>query len=104
MTLFEPDLLKPPGRLRLQYDTWEVVSRGVLQNVSSRLSWRKPFQVEFRKAREVRRVKASAWNFELFPNPVFVMRIISRIHVDDLRDLVRKDSGDDQTLNLSLKG
>jgi hypothetical protein len=49
-------------------------------------------------------IKASAWNFELFPNPVFVMRIISRIHVDDLRDLVRKDSGDDQTLNLSLKG
>jgi hypothetical protein len=56
--------------------------------------------------REVRRVKASAWNFELFPNPVFevAMRIISRIHVDDLRDLVCKDSGDDQTLNLSLKG
>jgi hypothetical protein len=33
MTLFEPDLPKPPGRLLLQYDTWEVVSRGVLQNV-----------------------------------------------------------------------
>jgi hypothetical protein len=46
--LFEPDLLKPPGRLRLQYDTWAVVSRGVLQNVSSRPSRRKPFQVEFR--------------------------------------------------------
>ena len=154
MTLFEPDFLKPPGCLRLQYDTWEVVSRGVLQNVSSRPSRRKPFQVEFQLpglrirqgniqyavvhanvcmlrgiwpyshclqrrnlcqsrplqarmgGREVRRVKASAWNFELFPNPVFevAMRIISRIHVDDLRDLVRKDSGDDQTLNLSLKG
>ena len=26
--------------------------------------------------REVRRVKASAWNFGLFPNPVFAMRII----------------------------
>ena len=47
MTLFELDLLKPPGRLLLQYDTWQVVSRGVLQNVSSRLSRRNPFQAEF---------------------------------------------------------
>ena len=37
MTLFEPDLPKPPGRLLPQYDTWEVVSRGVLQNVYFRL-------------------------------------------------------------------
>ena len=49
--------------------------------------------------REARRVKVGAWSFELFPNPVFAMRIIvlypiSRIHVDDLRDLVRKDSGE----------
>jgi hypothetical protein len=48
MTLVGPDLFKPPGHLLLQYDTWRVVSRGVLQNVSSRLSRRKPFQAEFR--------------------------------------------------------
>src|ERR1700723_4645684 len=48
MTLFKPDLLKPPGRLLLQYDTWEVVSCGVPQNVSSQPSQRKPFQAEFR--------------------------------------------------------
>src|ERR1700727_2480242 len=64
------------------------------------LQRRNPCQSRPLQAREVRRVKASAWNFELFPNPVFVMRIISRIHVDELRDLVPKDSGDDQTLNL----
>jgi len=33
------------------------------------------------RGREVRRVKASAWNFRL------AMRIISRIHVDDLKRL-----------------
>jgi hypothetical protein len=69
--------------------------------------------------REVRRVTASAWNFGLFPNPAFAMRIIvsyfantRRRHEEawywlevSFRDLVRKDSGDDQTLNgLSLKG
>jgi hypothetical protein len=37
MTLFEPDLLKPFSRLLLQYDTWEIMSCGVLQNISSRL-------------------------------------------------------------------
>ena len=44
---FGPDLLKPPSHLLLQHDTWEVVSRGVLQNVYSRLPWTKPFQAEF---------------------------------------------------------
>jgi hypothetical protein len=47
MTLFEPDLLKPFSRLLLQYDTWEIMSCGVLQNISSRLPRTKSFQAEF---------------------------------------------------------
>jgi hypothetical protein len=35
--------------------------------------------------REVRRVKGSAWNFELFPNPVFAMRIIVSYFAESLR-------------------
>jgi hypothetical protein len=52
MTLFELDFLKPPGGLLLQYDTWEVVSHGVVQTVSSRLSRKKPFQTEFRASKQ----------------------------------------------------
>jgi hypothetical protein len=35
--------------------------------------------------REVRRVKASAWHFGLFPNPVFAMRIIASYFVNTRR-------------------
>jgi hypothetical protein len=114
MTLFEPDLLKPPGRLLLQYDTWEVVSRRVLQNVfdcfgeshfkQSSGPLNSAVHTNMCMLRGIRRyshclqrrnlrqsqhpkVKANAWNFGLFQNPVFAMRIfvysISRIHVDD---------------------